>query len=70
METVAIILNILKIIIGIVLLIVSVDLIKTIKNNPNKTVENISDKINKELSSVAVLAIAEAVLCTISIIMK
>ena len=70
METVAIILNILKIIIGIVLLIVSVNLIKTIKNNPNETVENISDKINKKLSSVAVLAIAEAVLCTISIIMK
>ncbi|MCH5315082.1 MAG: hypothetical protein J1E81_04140 [Eubacterium sp.] len=70
METVAIILNILKIIIGIVLLIVSVNLIKTIKSNPNKTVENISDKINKKLSAVAVLAIAEAVLCTISIIMK
>ena len=70
METVAIILNILKIIIGIVLLIVSVNLIKTIKSNPNETVENISDKINKKLSAVAVLAIAEAVLCTISIIMK
>ncbi|MCH5320277.1 MAG: hypothetical protein J1E36_00840 [Eubacterium sp.] len=70
METVAVVLNVLKIILGILLLIASVNLISIIKSNRDKKVENIADKMNKNLIAVAVLAIAQAVLCAVGIIMK
>lgn len=70
MGIIAVLLNALRIILGIVLLIASVNLIRTIKTNRDKTVEDVADKMNKNLIAVAVLAIAQAVLYVISVILK
>lgn len=70
MEDLSIILDVLKIIVGVVLLIVAVSLVKLIKSNENKTVEEIANKINKTSTAVAVLTIIESALLIVNIIIR
>lgn len=67
MDSISVLIFVLIIIAGIMLIIASVNLIKTIQCNKDKTVEAVSDKLNKNLIAVAVLIIAEAVLGVINI---
>lgn len=70
MEIISILIFALIIIVGIILILASVNLIKTIQISKDKTVENIADKLNKNLIAVAVLTIAEAILGVINIFIK
>lgn len=67
MDSISVLIFALIIIVGIILILASVNLIKTIQSNKDKTVEAVSDKLNKNLIAVAVLTIAEAVLGIINI---
>lgn len=64
------IISVLSIITGIILILVSVHLIKTIKTNGDKTVESIKSKLDKNLTAIAVLTIMEAILCAVNIFTK
>ena len=70
MGIISILIFALTIIVGIILIFASVNLIKAIQINKDKTVESISDKLNKNLIAVAVLTIAEAILGAINIFIK
>ena len=70
MEYISIAISILLIIIGLILTAISVNLVKTIKNNSDKTVENIANKINKASTAVAILTIIESALLIVNIIIR
>lgn len=70
MEIISILISVLSVIVGITLFFALVNLIKLIKTNSDKTVESISDKLNKNLTAVAVLTIFEAILCAVNIFIK
>ena len=70
MEYISIAISILLIIIGLILTVIAVNLVKTIKNNSDKTVEKIANKINKASTAVAILTIIESALLIVNIIIR
>lgn len=70
MENISILVSALSIIVGIILFFALVNLIKLIKTNSNKTVESISDKLNKNLTAVTVLTVFAVILCAVNIFIK
>lgn len=55
---------------SIALVLSSIKIIKTIKANPDKRVEEIESRLRKDLTAVTILFIADAVLIIANIIIK
>ncbi len=70
MNTFKIILTVLMTIAGIILVLCSVNLIKTIKTNGDKKVEDIENKLNMNLSVIAFLTITVAALLIINMMIR
>lgn len=70
MITFELVLYILMIITGAALVLFSVNLIKIIKSNTEKKIEDIESSLNKNITAIGVLTVAVAVLFLIDIIIR